>query len=553
MNIRAHPPIPGPSYASAMPGAMRPAPTAEARRGGAVLLSLVLAGLHAAAWLAQGEQALPVSAFALVGLLAGLWLLRGEARAAWWPVAAPQLLAGALGLSLSAALSEGGLLWVLLGLQAALTVLAVIRLRAFADRRRPALPPLTPLPTEALPFMSLHLTLRDEPPRAVFETLNSLARLDYPCWEVLVLDASTVPGAWEPVAEQCARLGPRFRFFHLGGTLMEAQVLAFGLKASHPTSGMIGLLSAGLQADSQWLRRAASLFQRRDQGYVRFLTGAEPQEDASSAATVMDRGPAFVRTEALRLAGGWDASAPDPRYALSARLLRQGWHGAALLDERLSSPEAAPPPQDASRRAQAILHMAHQHADALLDSRHPGFLPAQRRRFLADLAGLGADALWLLSALLLSAHAALAAATSRPDLGTLLALLGLVGGAVGLRGLDAALRAAPGLKVLAVSRALAAMPFAGLAAWQHGLGRAGASVARPFRWAAALTLCCILATLAHAAAGSASALAWLSVISVLNLPWAAAWAGGKGFGQAGSAPSSPAGRLRAAWRTRPGA
>ena len=46
---------------------------------------------------------------------------------------------------------------------------------------------------------------------------DALAALDYPEFEVLVVDNNTRdPALWEPVAEHCARLGSRFRFFHLG-------------------------------------------------------------------------------------------------------------------------------------------------------------------------------------------------------------------------------------------------------------------------------------------------------------------------------------------------
>ena len=51
----------------------------------------------------------------------------------------------------------------------------------------------------------------------VRQTLDALAALDYENFEVLVVDNNTMdPHIWEPVAEHCARLGPKFRFFTLG-------------------------------------------------------------------------------------------------------------------------------------------------------------------------------------------------------------------------------------------------------------------------------------------------------------------------------------------------
>ncbi|MBU6397956.1 MAG: glycosyltransferase, partial [Rhodospirillales bacterium] len=77
-----------------------------------------------------------------------------------------------------------------------------------------------PIPAPAgtkLPKVSIHLPICNEPPHMVKLTLDSLAALDYDRFEVLVIDNNTKdPAVWEPVAEHCARLGPKFRFFTLG-------------------------------------------------------------------------------------------------------------------------------------------------------------------------------------------------------------------------------------------------------------------------------------------------------------------------------------------------
>lgn len=72
------------------------------------------------------------------------------------------------------------------------------------------------MPDRARP-VSIHLPIRDAPPQAVRHTLASLAALDPPADEVLVVHSNGEdPLLWTPVARECARLGPRFRFFHLG-------------------------------------------------------------------------------------------------------------------------------------------------------------------------------------------------------------------------------------------------------------------------------------------------------------------------------------------------
>ena len=85
---------------------------------------------------------------------------------------------------------------------------------------------------ETLPVVSVHVPAYNEPPEMMIETLDALAALDYPRFEVVVIDNNTRdPSVWQPVREHCQRLGPRFRFFHqdpLAG--FKAGALANGLK-----------------------------------------------------------------------------------------------------------------------------------------------------------------------------------------------------------------------------------------------------------------------------------------------------------------------------------
>ncbi|MGH8121583.1 MAG: glycosyltransferase, partial [Rudaea sp.] len=91
---------------------------------------------------------------------------------------------------------------------------------------------LTPEAGEAQPFVSIHLATCNEPPEMVILTLDSLAALDYENYEVLVIDNNTKnEDVWKPVEEHCAKLGARFRFFHLNPWPgFKAGALNFGLK-----------------------------------------------------------------------------------------------------------------------------------------------------------------------------------------------------------------------------------------------------------------------------------------------------------------------------------
>ncbi|MFC6339397.1 glycosyltransferase [Pseudomonas sp. CCM 7891] len=66
------------------------------------------------------------------------------------------------------------------------------------------------------PKVSIHVPCYNEPPEMVKQTLDALAALDYPDYEVLIIDNNTKdPAVWEPVRDYCATLGERFKFFHV--------------------------------------------------------------------------------------------------------------------------------------------------------------------------------------------------------------------------------------------------------------------------------------------------------------------------------------------------
>jgi exo-beta-1,3-glucanase (GH17 family)/cellulose synthase/poly-beta-1,6-N-acetylglucosamine synthase-like glycosyltransferase len=116
-----------------------------------------------------------------------------------------------------------------------------------------------PLPAPAgmvLPKVSIHLPICNEPPHMVRATLDALAALDYEKFEVLVIDNNTMdPGVWEPVAEHCARLGPKFRFFTLGKYKgFKAGALNFGLAQTAPDAEIIGVIASDYLVNPDWLR-----------------------------------------------------------------------------------------------------------------------------------------------------------------------------------------------------------------------------------------------------------------------------------------------------------
>jgi exo-beta-1,3-glucanase (GH17 family)/cellulose synthase/poly-beta-1,6-N-acetylglucosamine synthase-like glycosyltransferase len=129
----------------------------------------------------------------------------------------------------------------------------------------------TPAPAGAeLPKVSIHLPICNEPPHMVRQTLDALAALDYDRFEVLVIDNNTAdPHIWEPVAEHCARLGPKFRFFTLGKYKgYKAGALNFALRETAPDAAIIGVIDSDYIVEPDWLRSMAPAFDNPKVGFT---------------------------------------------------------------------------------------------------------------------------------------------------------------------------------------------------------------------------------------------------------------------------------------------
>ncbi|MCG6983861.1 MAG: glycosyltransferase [Thiocapsa sp.] len=127
--------------------------------------------------------------------------------------------------------------------------------------RRPFAVPA--VPDDALPLVSIHVPAYNEPPGLLIETLDALAVLDYPRYEVLVIDNNTKdPAVWQPVQAHCERLGGRFRFFHvdpLSG--FKAGALNHALRETDPDAGVIAVIDADYVVQPLWLRHLVPGFQ----------------------------------------------------------------------------------------------------------------------------------------------------------------------------------------------------------------------------------------------------------------------------------------------------
>lgn len=112
-----------------------------------------------------------------------------------------------------------------------------------------------PVSAEQELFVSVHLACYNEPPEMVIATIESLAKLDYTHFEVIVVDNNTKDEAlWKPVEAYMATLPDNFRFFHLPQWPgFKAGALNFALKETNPKAQVIGVVDADYVVTPDWL------------------------------------------------------------------------------------------------------------------------------------------------------------------------------------------------------------------------------------------------------------------------------------------------------------
>jgi exo-beta-1,3-glucanase (GH17 family)/cellulose synthase/poly-beta-1,6-N-acetylglucosamine synthase-like glycosyltransferase len=120
------------------------------------------------------------------------------------------------------------------------------------------------------PKVSVHVPAYNEPPEMLIETLDALAALDYPNFEVIVVDNNTKDEAvWRPVEAHCAALGDRFRFFHVDPLAgFKAGALNFALRNTAGDAGIVAVIDSDYKVDRNWLKHMVPHFAEPQMGIV---------------------------------------------------------------------------------------------------------------------------------------------------------------------------------------------------------------------------------------------------------------------------------------------
>ena len=124
-------------------------------------------------------------------------------------------------------------------------------------------------PTKHLPFVSLHVPTHNEPPDMVIETLEHLVLIDYPAFEILLIDNNTTdPALWRPVEQWCAG-HPNVKFLHIENLPgFKSGALNYALKHTYEGAEVIGTVDADYNVDPEFLTDCAPLFADPDVSFV---------------------------------------------------------------------------------------------------------------------------------------------------------------------------------------------------------------------------------------------------------------------------------------------
>ncbi len=222
-----------------------------------------------------------------------------------------------------------------------------------ANRRRAAA--AAKLTTDIRTFVSVHVPTHEEPPQLVIDTLDHLARLHGPDFEVLVIDNNTRDAAkWRPVAAAAARLGPRFRFYHfenVEGAKAGALNLALDLVDARTTH--VAIVDADYQVAPDFLDYALQAIGAHHVDYVQFpqayrgvdvgARGVERElgDYFGCFAAAADRSGSLLPTgtlsvfdlAALRGVGGWSTATITEDAEIGVKLHASGRRGLWLARE----------------------------------------------------------------------------------------------------------------------------------------------------------------------------------------------------------------------------
>ncbi len=199
------------------------------------------------------------------------------------------------------------------------------------------------------PKVSLHVPAYNEPPEVVEKTLNALARLDYPNYEVLVIDNNTPnEKVWRSLEGITRKFGGHFRFFHLEHWPgYKSGALNFALSQTAPEAEIVAVIDADYQVEPNFLKDLVSAFADSRLAFLQTPQDYRDQSDNTFTASIYPSYKYFfevsmpvrnehnaiifcgtmglIRKSVLQEIGGWDEQVITEDAEASLRILQRGY------------------------------------------------------------------------------------------------------------------------------------------------------------------------------------------------------------------------------------
>lgn len=200
-----------------------------------------------------------------------------------------------------------------------------------------------------MPKVSIHVPAYREPPEMLMKTLDSVAALDYPNFECVVIVNNTPdPAFWMPIEAHCKALGERFKFLNaerVDG--FKAGALRLAMQYTAEDAAIIGIIDADYIVASNWLSDLVPAFADPRVGIVQ---APQDHRDADRSvlhsfmnseyagffdigmverneqnAIIIHGTMCLLRRAAMDDAGGWSSETICEDSDLGLAILERGW------------------------------------------------------------------------------------------------------------------------------------------------------------------------------------------------------------------------------------
>jgi exo-beta-1,3-glucanase (GH17 family)/cellulose synthase/poly-beta-1,6-N-acetylglucosamine synthase-like glycosyltransferase len=241
-----------------------------------------------------------------------------------------------------------------------LVLIAMARIEEIAaiafgrDPRRLIVKPETLAPATigdsvSFPKVSIHIPAYFEPVEMLKQTLDAVARLDYPNFEcVVIINNTPDPEFWQPIQDHCRALGERFKFINAEKVKgFKAGALRIAMDRTAADAEIIGIIDADYVVQPDWLKDLVPVFADPRVGLVQ-----APQEHRDGDRSLMhyimngeyagffDIGMiqrnefnaiivhgtmCLIRRSAMDMAGGWAGDTICEDTDLGLAIIEHGW------------------------------------------------------------------------------------------------------------------------------------------------------------------------------------------------------------------------------------